>query len=86
MQLSSNTTEYILEALIREKQFSLLDQLWMKCSPSEQEKWGIASLYMRGQLANHQKETVTLMLKRMEREGFTIPVANSNLLIGREQW
>ena len=73
----------MLEAIIREKQFSLLDQLWMNCPPSEQEKWGIASLYTRGQLANHQKENVVLMLKRMESEGFTIPIANSNLLIGK---
>ena len=75
----------MLEAIIREKQFSLLDQLWKKCSPSEQKKWGIASLYTRGQLANHQKENAALMLKRMESEGFTIPVANANLLIGRNQ-
>ena len=73
----------MLEAVIREKQFSLLQQLWLKCSPNEQEKWGIASLYVRGQLANHQKENVMGMLKRMENEGYTIPIANSNLLIGK---
>ena len=45
-------------------------------------KWGVMSLYTRGLLASHRTSEAKVFLARIEYEGYTIPVANSQVLQG----
>lgn len=60
----------------------MLDTLWALCPEKEQSKWGVMSLYTRGLLASHRTDEAKVFLSKMEHEGFTIPVANCQVLQG----
>ena len=60
----------------------MLDTLWALCPEREQSKWGVMSFYTRGLLASHRINEAKMFLTRIEYEGYTIPVANSQVLQG----
>lgn len=72
--------EFLFDALIETKKYHFLNFLYSHCSNEDKKKWGIQSRYTYCIIANHQLENAHTFLTRMQREEYTIPIANSYMI------
>ena len=82
VKFSTTSLEIILDAAIQEKQYSFVDVIWSACSPEERNRWGMSSRYAHAMIADRRLKNARSFLQRIEREEYTIPVANSQVLQG----
>ena len=82
IRFSTNSLEIILDAAIQEKQYSFVDVIWSSCSDEDRKKWGLLSRYAHAMIADRRLKNARQFLQKIEREEYTIPVANSQVLQG----
>lgn len=81
-RFSTNTLEIVLDTAIQEKQYSFVDLVWSTCTSEERNRWGMSSRYAHAMIADRRLKNARPFLQRIEREEYTIPVANSQVLQG----